>query len=79
MKNITRSNRFTREKEEFLEIQITKDACKNNTPLAVGSITSNLESIDLIRPNRLKLSLNNERSPEEPVVIASPTSIIKDN
>jgi len=27
--------------------------------LAVGSITSNLESIDLITPNRLKLGRNN--------------------
>ena len=35
----------------------------NNLPLALGSITSNYESMDLITPNRLKLGRNNDRSP----------------
>ena len=35
----------------------------NNMPLALGSAKSNLECMDLLTPNRLKLGRNNERSP----------------
>ena len=51
----------------------------NNLPLAIGSITSDLENLDLITPNRLKLGRNNERSPIGPVVTAKPTRVIKEN
>ena len=39
----------------------------NNMPLAIGDVTSDFESIDLITPNRLMLGRNNERSPIGPV------------
>lgn len=45
----------------------------------MGSITSNLENLDLITPNRLKLERNNERSPIAPMIITNPTRIINDN
>ena len=35
----------------------------NNMPVAVGNETENLEFIDLITPNRLRLGRNNDRSP----------------
>ena len=35
----------------------------NDLPLALGNITSNFESMDLITPNRLRLGRNNDRSP----------------
>ena len=34
----------------------------NDLPLALGNVTSDLESMDLITPNRLKLGRNNNRS-----------------
>ena len=37
----------------------------NNLPLALGNVTTDFESMDLITPNRLKLGRNNDRSPEE--------------
>ena len=43
----------------------------NNLPLALGSITSNFESMDLITPNRLKLGRNNDRSPEGPLILTN--------
>ena len=36
----------------------------NNMPLALGSSKSNLEALDILTPNRLKMGRNNERSPE---------------
>ena len=35
----------------------------NNMPLALGNSKSNVEALDLLTPNRLKLGRNNERSP----------------
>ena len=35
----------------------------NDLPLALGNKTSNLEMMDLLTPNRLRLGRNNERSP----------------
>ena len=35
----------------------------NNLPIAVGNITEDLENLDLITPNRLRLGRNNQRSP----------------
>ena len=35
----------------------------NNLPVAIGNETSDLENLDLLTPNRLKLGRNNERSP----------------
>ncbi|XP_066914217.1 uncharacterized protein [Clytia hemisphaerica] len=43
----------------------------NNMPLALGSITSDFESMDLITPNRLLLGRNNERGPIGPVNVPS--------
>lgn len=41
----------------------------NNLPVAIGNETEDLECIDLITPNRLRLGRNNERSPVGPVDI----------
>ena len=41
----------------------------NNLPVAIGNETEDLECIDLITPNRLKLGRNNDRSPIGPVDI----------
>ena len=35
----------------------------NNHPIAIGNETEDLESLDLITPNRLRLGRNNDRSP----------------
>jgi hypothetical protein len=35
----------------------------NNLPIAIGNETEDLESLDLITPNRLRLGRNNDRSP----------------
>ena len=35
----------------------------NDLPLGLGNIVSELENLDLITPNRLKLGRNNDRSP----------------
>ena len=35
----------------------------NDLPLALGSITSQFENMDLLTPNRLRLGRNNDRSP----------------
>ena len=41
----------------------------NNLPVAIGNETQDLECIDLITPNRLRLGRNNERSPIGPIDI----------
>ncbi len=52
----------------------------NNMPLALGSFSkSNLECMDLITPNRLKMGRNNERSPVGEVVFADNEKIIEEN
>ena len=39
----------------------------NNLPVAIGNETEELESLDLITPNRLRLGRNNSRSPVGPL------------
>ena len=52
----------------------------NNMPLVIGNSTSDLENLDIITPNRLKLGRNNDRSPTEPVTIESnPKKILEAN
>eukprot|EP00794_Sanderia_malayensis_P016335 gene16335-biopygen12015 len=52
----------------------------NNVPLIIGSTVSNLENLDIITPNRLKMGRNNERSSIEPLSIVSrPSKIIDEN
>ena len=41
----------------------------NNLPVAIGNETEDLECIDLITPNRLKLGRNNDRCPVGPIEI----------
>ena len=48
-------------------------------PLALRGICSNVENLDIITPNRLKMGRNNERNPTGPVRFVSPSQIIKDN
>ena len=52
----------------------------NNMPLALGSFSkSDLECMDLITPNRLKMGRNNERSPVGEVVFADNEAVIAEN
>ena len=41
----------------------------NNLPVAIGNETDELESVDLITPNRLRLGRNNQRSPVGPLEV----------
>ena len=43
----------------------------NDLPLAVGSVISDLENMDLITPNRLRLGRNNERGPVWPMIVSN--------
>ena len=45
--------------------------CVNDTPLAVRSVPSDVEQIDLLTPNRLMLGRNNDRSPVVPLTVSS--------
>ena len=40
-----------------------------NMPIVVGNLVADLENIDVITPNRLRLGRNNERSPMGPLVV----------
>ena len=52
----------------------------NNLPLALGSICSDLDNLDLITPNRLRLRRNNDRSPVGAMeVITTPSRFLQDN
>ena len=52
----------------------------NNMPLALGSLSkSNLEGMDLITPNRLRLGRNNERSPVGEVVFIDNEKMLQEN
>ena len=52
----------------------------NNLPLALGSICSDLDNLDLITPNRLRLGRNNDRSPVGATeVITTPSRFLQDN
>ena len=46
----------------------------NNMPLGLGSLVGDLENLDLITPNRLKLGRNNNRSPMGPVEVTGKVS-----
>ena len=51
----------------------------NNLPLAIGNVTTDFETLDLITPNRLKLGRNNERSPVGSMLVTSdPKRIFKE-
>ena len=41
----------------------------NDLPVAIGNETEDLENLDLITPNRIRLGRNNSRSPIGPVEI----------
>ena len=43
----------------------------NDLPLALGNITSQFESMDLLTPNRLRLGRNNDRSPIGPMMVTN--------
>ena len=52
----------------------------NNLPLALGSIVSDFESMDLLTPNRLLLGRNNDRCPSGNMIVTSdPKKIFKAN
>ena len=51
----------------------------NNMPLALGNSKSNLDSLDILTPNRLRLGRNNDRSPEGPLTISHRDKIIEEN
>ena len=46
----------------------------NDMPLALGNVSSTVECLDLITPNRLKLGRNNERSPVGPLYVTDDPS-----
>ena len=50
----------------------------NNLCIAFGNIISDYENMDLIRPNRLQLGRNNDRSPAATMeVTGNPDRILK--
>ena len=51
----------------------------NNMPLSLGNSKSNLQSLDILTPNRLRLGRNNDRSPEGPFIISHRDRIIEEN
>ena len=51
----------------------------NNMPLSLGNSKSNLDSLDILTPNRLRLGRNNNRSPEGPFTISHRDKIIEEN
>lgn len=52
----------------------------NNMPLALGSVTADLENLDILTSNRLKLGCNNDRSPVRPVnLVEAPSKIMEEN
>lgn len=52
----------------------------NNLPLALGNLSDELETIDLITPNRLILGRNNDRSPVGTLLVTDDhNKIIKSN
>ena len=50
----------------------------NNLPIAIGNETDDLESVDLLTPNRLRLGRNNDRSPIGTMDISSGVDRILD-
>ena len=54
---------------ETLVAQISNSI--NDLPLALGNVVSEIETMDLIIPNRLRLGINNNRSPIYPLHITN--------
>ena len=54
--------------------------CINDLPIATGNIVADLENIDLLTPNRLRLGRNNQRSPVGPIwVTGKPDKFLETN
>ena len=52
----------------------------NNLPIGLGNISADLENLDLLTPNRLRLGRNNARSPTgEMIQVSHPSKIIDEN
>ena len=52
----------------------------NDLPLALGTLMSTFENMDLITPDRLKLGINNDRSPVSPLkVIRNLQNMLEEN
>lgn len=52
----------------------------NDLPLALGNVTSDLENMDLLTPNRLRLGRNNDRSPAGNMILTrNPSKLLQDN
>ena len=52
----------------------------NDLPIGVGNIISDYENMDLTTPNRLRLGINNDRSPAATMeVTGNPDRILKEN
>ena len=78
LQNSLQNERLSIIEWETLGSQISNSI--NDLPLAMGNLTSDLETIDLITPNRLRLGRNNERSAVGPLfVTGNPSSFLKDN
>ena len=61
---------------EILAAEISNST--DNLPLAIGNITGDLENLDLITPNRLRLGRNNDRSPMGPFTVSNnPKTFLK--
>ena len=72
------NQRFSVLKWEIFAAEISNSI--NNLPLALGSIYSDLDNLDLITPNRLRLGRNNDRSPVGAVeVITTPSRFLQGN
>ena len=76
-KTIT-NKRFSILEWETLAAEISNTI--NNLPLAIGNITGDLDNLDLITPNRLRLGRNNDRSPTGPLTVSNnPKTFLKCN
>ena len=45
--------------------------CINDLPIGLHSYSTDLENLDLLTPNRLRLGRNNERSPVGPMLVTT--------
>ena len=67
VRNCVQNERLSIVQWETLMAQIANSI--NNMPIGLKNKTSNLENLDLITPNRLILGRNNDRCPNQPLVI----------
>ena len=51
----------------------------NNLPLALGNVKGDYEMMDIITPNRLLLGRNNDRAPDQPLVVSHYDKILAEN